>query len=46
MERNNDGIFRHDFMILLWPRFPGKGTMRNRCSWKISVAADFRSGGK
>src|SRR5882757_4512886 len=30
MERNDDGIFRHGFMILLWLHFLDKGTMRNR----------------
>jgi hypothetical protein len=30
MERNNDGIFRHGFMILLLQRFPDKGATRNR----------------
>ena len=29
MERNNDGIFRHGLMILLWPCFLDTGTMRN-----------------
>ena len=38
MERNDDGIFRHGLMILLWLRFSGIATMRkNDAQGKIHV---------